>query len=298
MNRFSLELASSILHLEMQKDLILKEETLNNRLCHCRGKIFENYVNICQLFFIRFTAKIIKFLEDENVSKTINICDLKTWYTYEMYDKLYSKNMYSNKMIMLFKLLQERNDKQFFNEFKTRFSALIKSYSVLPEEDFRSNFHQLYADVLDWMETHILSILSLKINCDHISNDIFEDYKNLLVNTKPKNKYSNKERCEDCEIYIPDCPSKEIMQEEYIHLYVTNELFENKWILEYFDILKKYHSNLKEVGLILDFVLYDEDDPFIYFDSMQEHIEYMTENFKFIQKTHLKEGLFPAENLS
>ena len=268
MERFSVELATSILHLEMQKEQILKENEQRERLCSCRLRILNNYIHVCQIFFIRFTSRIIKFLEDNNIAKTMITGDLKRWYGIEMYDKLYAKRCISNKMVLLFKLLQDRVDKDFFKAFDARFKMLIKTYEPERSEEFCAEFITMYSEILDWMETHILGILSLKIDCDNIDDSIIEDFKPYLE--KMGDKYECKDVvCDTCKFHVDECPSKDVfVDSEEIHLYVTEEtMADDMWLIEYFKLLQKYHKNLKDVALIIDYVLFDEDNFLTYTDK-------------------------------
>lgn len=263
MDRFSIELATNIINLELQKETIIAQETLVNRLCYCRKNILTNYINICQLFFIRFTAKVIKFLEDKDISKTMTIDDLRHWYFAEMYDKMFKRDCNNRKMVLLFKLLQQKPDEHFFIFFQERFLHLLNTYEEYPnDQEFAQELHVFYTVISEWMEENILAIISLKINCENISNDILEDFKEFMTEgcSQPVELCAYPQGA-------PNCPSRSIFEEqqEDIHLYVSEDILSHaQWIMDYVGVLAKYHNNIKEVDLVIDYVLFEENNPLTY----------------------------------
>jgi hypothetical protein len=252
MSEFSIELANSIINLEMQKERILKQDIKLERLCYCRKQILYNFTSVCQMFFIRFTARIIKFLEDGDIDKTTSINDLKQWYEHEIYKKLFDNDDTSNKMIVIFKLLQDNLDEQFFQLFNYKFKGVIEKFTPETLPEFKTELLEVYADVYDWIENHLLNILSIKIDCSQISDEIIDFYSN----NNPHNATVHR-----CDVF--QCPSTDanhlMYAEEEIHLYMSDEFDNEVFLVNYFDIIAKYHKFPQNIKITFDFILYDEE---------------------------------------
>lgn len=272
MQTFSMELAKAILNLEMQKEKLISENDIRLRLCECRLKMLKNYIHVCQLMSIRFTSKVIKFMEDFERDKS-NVRDLKSWYYTEMYDKLYISKSTSSKMILLFRLLQDKVDEEFFSVFESKYDKIIKEFDENEFDEFKARILNIMDDIQDWMEEHILGLLSLKIDCDNIDDSIITDLGYILEPKKGNEKFK-------CECSEPDnCQSKHLYDSgEVIHLYITNESIEDKSICAYMDLIIKYHTNIKNISVIADFQLLDHK---VTCDGiMIEKLESVIKNFK------------------
>jgi hypothetical protein len=252
MNRFSLELARLILDLEMQADKLVNESVVNKMLCCCRSRLLNNYISTCQLMAIKFVGKIIKFKEDFDVQKT-TVKDLRHWFYLENYSKMYIKNAVSNKMILLLHLLQSKSDNRFFDRFEVMFDEIVHSFQGEEEDYFKNSISKIFDELQDWMDDHILGLLSLKINCMAIDNKILEDYKELLgfnSETDEHNLYQNLEGM---------CGSKHLYDTgEILHLYLTEENILDAMPCEYTTLITKYHENPNKIELILDFQLLEK----------------------------------------
>jgi hypothetical protein len=263
MDQFTVELATSILHLEMQKEKILKEDELEHTLCICRRRILYNYINVCQLFFIRFTGKIIKFMEDEDVIKTMTIDDLHEWYEQEMYDKLFHKKCMSNKMILLYKLLNKSSDEAFFKYFFSAFQKMLDVYLNRSRIEFKTTMDEIYSAILEWMESHILGIISLQLECDHISDQLLVDFASTI--SGKINIACGDDICTECFYHNPTCPKRseeakgnEVI--EKIHLYITeDQIADLGWVENYIRLITKYHMKTKNIELVLDFILLEDE---------------------------------------
>jgi len=265
MEKFSLELASSIVGLEKKKEKLLSDINKKNRLCFCRSKILKTYISVCQLFHIRLMAKIIKFMEDKDVEKTLAGSDLRAWYNSEMYDKLLKGSCVNDKMILLMRLLQDKTDTDFFNEYQVKFERLIKEYNGDPKY-FIEGFRMFFYFINDWMDNHILGILSCKIDCSNIDEKIRKDYKELLENSEcvlNLKSCSISDECSSCIRFNGDgctgCPShSDYADGEDLHIYLTDEILKEDHICNFIDVVYLYHTKPKNVDLIFDYIMFDD----------------------------------------
>lgn len=278
MEPFPIELARSIMNLELQKETILKKDIKARRLCYCRKQILLNFTYICQLIYIRFTAKLIKFIDDQNVDK-VTVEDLWEWYNHEIYKKMYDDPNLSNKMILIFNLLQDSLDEQFFEAFELKFKGTVNSSDSAV---FNAMVHQLYEDLNEWMENYLLNILTLKLDCMRISDQLLLDY-NIEDNFNCKGDGLNDSGCIRCT--SNECPALGIghdayYAEEEIHLYMCDEFEDGTFLNKYFDIIFKYHKNPKNIKIIFDFMLYDEDEKIMFTENQRRMVMNAVEKFK------------------
>ncbi len=266
MDKISLELASSILGLELQKEKLLNDINKKERLCFCRSKILQNYINVCQLFHIRLMSKIIKFLEDYNVEASLERSDLSKWYNIEMYDKLLGKSCVNNKMILLMRLLQDKIDKEFFQEYNIKFEELIRNYNG-NKEYFVEGFRNFFYFINEWMDNHILGILSCKIDCYNIDDKIVSDYNYLLKNSEcfmGFKECSVSTECNNCVRYdnlkgCTECPSRSSYSNgEDVHMYLTDELLKDSHICNFIDTVYMYHNHPKNINIVFDYIMFDD----------------------------------------
>jgi len=284
MEKFSLELASSILGLELQKEKLLSNENKKKRLCFCRSKILKAYINVCQLFHIRLMSKIIKFMEDYNIEETLKRSDLKKWYNIEMYDKLLNRTCVNNKMILLMRLLQDKTDSDFFTEYNQKFENLIRGYNG-NDEYFIEGFRKFFYFINDWMDNHILGILSCKIDCYNIDDKIINDYKDLLKNSECvlNLKECSLTECNSCIRFNNDecggCPSRHHYEDgEDLHIYLTDENIKDDHVCNFIDTVYMYHTKPKNIDLVFDYVMFD--DPMTFDMEKMNRMNLLISRFK------------------
>lgn len=288
MEKFSLKLASSILGLEIQKEKLLSDEHKKLRLCFCRSKILKTYVNICQLFHIRLISKIIKFKEDLNVERTVSSSDLRQWYNIEMYDKLLNRTCVNNKMILLMRLLQDKTDSDFFEKYTNEFENLIKSYQG-DDIQFLAHLKEFFFIINDWMENHILGILSCKIDCSNIDDKILMDYQSLLKNSECHLQLpvcDTPDECSSCPRFdkkgCGGCPSRDHYHDgEDLHIYLTEENLEDNHVCNFIDTVYMYHTKPLNIDLKFDYVMFD--DPMKFDIDMMYRFQKLMTRFKSIK---------------
>jgi len=239
---FNLELAKTIINLEVQKETLISENKIKERLCPCRLKLFDQYVKVSQALVVRFTGKVIKFLEDYNKELT-RFDDLENWYYTNMYDNLLKKETIEIKTILLLRLLQDKFDANFFKTTDIKFKKIIAEFDPSKENcKFKTIINEIYSDIQDWIEIHILGLLSIQLNCEHINDSIITDNSDKIL------VYSDAE-CLASESYNLT---------EAIRLYLTNETIEDGSPCDYLNLITHYHTDVSNINLILDFCLIEE----------------------------------------
>lgn len=239
MFNYNLELAKTIFDLEMQRENLIKENKIREKLCPCRLKLLNQYISLSQLLTVRFTSKVIKFLEDFNRDKSY-FDDLSLWYNNEMYEKFIKNNKTDIRMILLFKLLQEKYDNNFFETTSIKFKKLVTTYDENNFTNFEKGIIEIYDDIQEWMEIHIMGLLSLQLQCNNINLEILLDNEEFSSNGT----------------IVENCPASEsFKQEEVIRLYLTDETLEDESMCEYIKLIEKYHINISNISIIIDFDL-------------------------------------------
>lgn len=282
MYNYAQDLANSIDNLSIIKNEIYNSKIFNKKLCHCRREILENYILAAQLLYVRVTGKTLKLLETNNSSfKTDELFDfsnLREWFKFYAYDFLYSEDLVSKKMIILYKKMQEYIDVIFFDFLETEFNDKVyyQIVSGVDETTVAKSLTYLYEKMNDWFEAAVFNILSLTIDCNNVDHRILEGEKipntnedvlnyclhNTIVNDKDINENINCRKCMKC--YGVDaegckCHLNTINNNEYIHMILVPEMFKNEnWILGYVDLLSKYIINKDKIKFIIDYKIYNE----------------------------------------
>jgi hypothetical protein len=279
MEGFPLELARSIINLELQKENIIERDAKPKRLCYCRKQIFLNFTHICQLMMIRLTSKLIRLVDDIHPTKS-SITDIWEWYENEVYTKMYDNPEISNKMILIFKILQDSSDSLFFETFESKFKHTIET-SKSPDE-FRENVHGLYELLNEWMENYMMTIMTLKIDCMKLSKDLLSEY-GMEENFECKGDGLDSNGCKRCDTVT--CPALGLGHDEYyaeeeVHIYMCDDFDDGKFLTKYFDIICKYHSFPKNIRIIFDFVWYNRADKTLFSETQRQLVQYAAEKFK------------------
>ena len=279
MEELPVELARSIFNLELQKTKIIDNDKKTKRLCRCRRKMLANYSSVCQQFFIRVSAKIIKYVTSRDMDN-VTILDLKGWYDDEIYTKLYEDDRVSTKMVLIFQLLQETIDDNFFDRFEPKFKSAI---GHIDQPDFNTQIHDLYGDINEWMEIYLQNILSLKIDCTHIAEELLTQY-NKVENFDCIHNADGSHCIGMCD----GCPAIEIGHDVYyaseeLHLYVSEEYEDGAFLGDYFELLHKFHTRPENIAVVFDFRLCESS----VFKLTQVHKNLITFAAKSFKSVHI-----------
>lgn len=275
METLSLTLASSIFNFEIQKKEIIQKDESLQRLCFCRKKILENFTIVSQLFFIRVASKIIKFIEDGNKNRTENIDDIIEWYNTEVYVKMFDKDIISSKMILLYKILQEKYDELLFVSLSENLKSLVSSDYKMTS----SNIANIFNEISDSLENHLLNIISIKIDCLKIKDSLLSDY-GIVDNLKCN--FANGCDSAICSLCMKHFPADDWHQtyydQEEVHFFL-DEVDNSDIIKHSLEFFMKYHLNPKNIVLIFDKTLLESDIDY----DLSECFEISKINFKRIE---------------
>lgn len=281
MDSFSLDLSSLIIHLEYQKKRIGENEATKKRMCYCRSRILDRYTATLQKFLIRLSARTLKFYDDHNYAITTDMSDLKKWFFEEIYASVYKDRAVSNKMVLLFRLVQENLDQEFFEIIDQKYKDIILNHRISNEVDYEGVLTELYEEIRSWFELLVYNVLAVQLNCLNISDKIFEDF------DVPKDRVccgiQMEERCVDCiySTHCRKCTSHDVAAKgENIRLVITNELISSpRWMNNIFDVVKLYHMKLDEVTMDFDFRMYDKNHKLYFSKELVQMIETATQIF-------------------
>ena len=256
MDKIALTLASTILNFEIQKKVIIEKDVELQRLCFCRKTILEKYTIISQLFFIRVSSKIIKYFDERRDDMIIDVSDLIEWYTTEMYTKMFLEGVVSPKMLLLFKILQSKYDQQLFATLNDNMKQLIHA----DKETSAPLISAVFEALSDSLEESLLNIISIKIDCLKLSNAmlvdnaIVDNFKCVYSGDCTTNIYSL------CMRHYPTINWHETYyKDEEMHFFIDAD-FDEETIPFCTNFLLKYHSNTKNIMIILDSTLLNEFD--------------------------------------
>lgn len=269
MCNFAVDLATSILNLEIQKNRILEKDQKLKRLCHCRREILKSYIRSCEMLFVRTTARIVKYLDDKDprYSTIHDPEELREWFRSATYNTMYENPCVSNKMVVLFKLIQEVLDNHFFDFFAGKYEQMI--IQIQPEHVTSKSDIPVVKDFLnemaEWLDTSIFNILAIRLDCRNIDDRIYEDY-NVPPDTQCCTLNTDLGNCSEC-VFQPnkdeDCEKQHDIMEQYgedIHLYVVDEMLDTKgWLENFLKTVNKYHTRINDVYLVVDFSLLESN---------------------------------------
>jgi hypothetical protein len=270
MEDLPIELTRSIFTLQLQRDKIISNDKKAKILCRCRKKMLTNYSSVCQHFFIRVSAKIIEYMSSRDIEK-VSILDVADWYNDEIYTKLYEDNSVSSKMVLIFELLQESIDTNFFRRLEHNFIATVEH---IHEPEFKIKIHELYENINEWMETYLVNLMSLKIDCTHISEDL------LINNNKTENFVCT--RIKDSGDICEGCPASEVdprCATEEIHLYLSEDYGDGAFLSDCFELIYKFHNKPKNIAITFDFMLFDSSVDIKLTQAQRDLIKFAAQSF-------------------
>lgn len=258
---FALDLSGLIIHLEYQRKRVLENPYTRERMCFCRSLIMERYTSTLQKFLIRLSARTLKFFDDYNYAVTTDMTDLQEWFYAEIYDVLYSDPEVSNKMILLFRTVQEKLDQKFFDIIDKRYRDIIQYHNDELGDEFGFILESLYSDVRKWFEVFIYNILAVQLNCENIEDSILTDNEVQLDavccgatgRVLDVCKTCPFQACRSCDIH-----AKVADKGENIVVVMTPELVEcSSWLDNLFMLIENYHKDPSVVKMTFDFRMYD-----------------------------------------
>lgn len=173
--------------------------------------------------------------DSENIKYYVNT-------TLETFKKNYHKDILKlnicPQIIYLFSILQKEIEEQTFIEIINKLNNIDDIFLLIKE---------IFDDLYDLAEIAILNLSGLRLNCFNINENI----KNELNETNSlftKDMINHK------------CPSKELEDtcngEECIHLFIHEKYYKSiGWLDKFINILLKYHTNPKNILMIIDYKL-------------------------------------------
>lgn len=281
MDSFALDLSSLIIRLEYLRKKVLENPKTSERMCFCRKATLDVYVSAFQKLLIRLSAKTIKFFDDYNCDRACEMDDLREWFTKSVYGSLFEEPTLSNKMLLLFRLVQEPIDNLYFDRLTEKYCERLKDEQALGRDlaccsDLQTS---VYEDAQDWFQMLVYNILALQLNCQNINVKIFEDFGLpndgyvCELNTSP---CSACERCDfkNCarRCHVHDC----VARQELISLVLTkDQMDEPTWCDRFYTVISEYHNNPKAIDFVIDYRMFDAATPLVFNELNLERIKRM-----------------------
>lgn len=295
MCNYAVDLAKSIINLEVQKQRVIEKDERQKRLCHCRKEILKTYLNTCQLLLIRTSSRVIKYVEDKSIdyAKIHDTEELKRWFHENAYVSMYNNPCISNKMIVVFNLIQSMLDDHFFTFFTEKYHELLTTINEWPlpfTDEAEIPMADLFEEMNEWFEASIFNIIAIKLDCNKIDDQIYDDFE-IPHDEKCCPLKTEMGICESCVFVrndlISNCRENHHAMEtvgEDIHLYVVEQMLISKgWLLNFFGTIGRYHLDPVNINVVLDFSLIDPDQPYELTDDDKKDLEVIAKGFRSFQ---------------
>lgn len=288
MENFALDLSSMIIHIEYQRKRLLENPDAKKKMCGCRIELLNNFSSVMQKLMIRLCSRTIKYAEDFDIEKATAFEGLEHWFEQEMYEKMIVQTNVSNKMVLLFRLLQQDVDRRFFDRINHDFEDALQKIVDCRESDIDSMLEEVLDDVKKWFEMFVLNLLAIQINCQNIDDSIFADNDVPNDGMICATKSTPGKSCENCANTACNacCRVHDTLVQagEMITLIVTREMLRTPgWIETFFETFLYYHTNVEAVTLRLDYRMFDKSDPLMFTDDCQARFEKAQSVFSKIQ---------------
>lgn len=235
----ALELTRLVLDLELQRNEILSSKAVKKALCHCRRLLIDEFINTTQLLIVRFISKLIKFSEDMDTKKA-TIDELKTWFYTENMVKMCSSDKVNTKYMALIYILSRDLVDRFFAEFEDRFEHILNIYNTDDNKELFKAINIVFELLKEWVDEYTLLLVGIRLNCYSIKDEaITELYEHINID------------------HMSDFVCNAITDEALV-LYISNS-YEHKGYISIVDNLARYHKDIGNIDLVIDFQFMDID---------------------------------------
>lgn len=269
MDSFALNLSSAVINLEYLKKRVLENPKTASKMCYCRRELLENYTSVMQTFLVKAASRVLKYLEDENSNFILDTSDLRDWYYEAAYEKFYTDPKISNKMVLMFRVLQELLDANFFEELNRALSDIAeRKSSEATSEVFNCLLNKLFSKVRIWYEVFTFNVISIRIDCRSISEELFNVYN--VPKDSPFCDEGKGQDCKNCSL-TTSRENRCILHEtvlkdgEKINLILTKEMIDAPgWIESFYALFAEFHKDTKQITLCADYRLFDDHNILTY----------------------------------
>jgi len=259
MRTLPIDISILLKHIHTQFEKIRSNKSFEDRMCYCREKILEEFTIAVEKLLIKFGSRTLKFLDDYNLALSTDISDIYEWFNKEVYDSLYNNDLVSNEMILSFQLIQQHQDKKFFDIIQEKYINILKYVKEDKEVGLENEMNDLYDEIRAWYELFLYIILSTQFNCQSFKTEFLSD------NGVPPDSFSSNcsGNCEECIHHNADmkCKVHEGVLErgEAVYIIMNNDFINDMfWVDKLLEIVTKYHKDPQAIKWVFDYRMYDQ----------------------------------------
>ena len=247
---FPVDLMALINHIQLQYEKVIANKAFEDRMCYCKKEIFTQFTYGVEKVIIKLGARTLKFIEDYDMNLSADLTPLSEWFKDEIYETLYENERVSNKMVLIFELLQKYQDEKFFKLIEKKYNKILVYLKEDKETGVERELNELFDEIRAWYELFLYMILATQFNCQSFDQTFLEAH-HVAFDIVPADK-----RC----VHDGDCDVHEKVGEngEQVNIIMTNDFIDDTtWLNILMDIVSNYHVDPSAVTLILDYRMYD-----------------------------------------
>ena len=264
MNNFGQLISNNVLGLSLlQKKALNPKNALSNGLtCESKRTILNSYMTVISNAII-MTGSICQMLSE---FKTVEDVNTRILHAKKIFKRSYINNIASEilkvehcsscpKSAMLFGILQGQLEDVLFEEVRTK----LIQYIGCMNNGIYIVCEEILDMIYDFAEAALFHLSGLRINCNNINDLIFTDDR-FQISTSDLSSLSHRCHSNDVDINPSACLFTNINRKECLHLFLCDEFFKvRNWMDVYINLYKTYHNDPKQITLILDYRLIEED---------------------------------------
>ena len=250
MKTFPVDLMNLVHHIQVQYEKVMNNKSFEDRMCYCKQKVFTQFTLGVEKVIIKLGARTLKFLEDYDMELSSDLSPLRVWFNKEIYQNLYEDDRVSNKVVLIFQLLQTYQDEKFFGIIEKKYENILLLLKSDKETGVELELNEMFDEIRAWYELFLYVILSTQFNCQSFNEEFLIDY------AVPQNVVPEGKRC----VHDGDCDVHEKIagNGEQVNIIMTNDFIDDTtWLDILVEIVSKYHVDPPTVNLTLDYRMYD-----------------------------------------
>lgn len=264
MNNFGQLISNNILGLSLlqKKALNPKNALSNGLLCDSKRAILQSYLTIISNAIV-MTGSICQLLSE---FKTVEDVNTRILHAKRVFKRSYINNIAAEilkveycsscpKSAMLFGILQGQLEDVLFEEVRTK----LIQYIGCMDNGIYFICEEILDMIYDFAEAAIFHLSGLRINCSNINDLIFTDDR-FQISTSDLSSLSHRCQFSENNKQPISCLFTNKSRKECLHLFLCDEFFKvRNWMDVYINLYKTYHNDPKQITLILDYRLIEED---------------------------------------
>ena len=248
---------------EKARDLKEPDVLVRGLLCESKQRIVDTYTTACSniMVFMGSLSQLLSIVEsiddlDDRIANTKKI--FRQYVNTEIINEI-QKNEHClgcPRTATLFGIMQTQLEDVLFEEIRSAMIPCIGSNGA----DNYNTCEKTLDEIYDFAESALLHLSGLRINCEFLTDDIYNDERSNIKSTQITKLLPDFKN----QPYIP--PSSCIFggnttKIECLHIFLHDRFFKiKKWFDVYINLYSTYHKYPKRINVVLDYQLIDKRD--------------------------------------